>query len=439
MVVLYYHTAICKVGYKIKITRIIMKKLLSVIAIGCILLLTAPGCESDDTEIPEIPNKEENGGGDNTGGEDPENPGGEDPDNPGEEDPENPGGENPENPGGEDPENPGGEDPDNPGGEDPENPGGEMSKYDYDIKSSGYSFYYYNDLAKNGVHNYHLVINTDIVSSTDEIDGKINIQLDIYSNVSPTSPYHIPPGEYVFDTNNTFVAGTFSQLYSNCQIHGTKTGEDARNGLVEGYLMVSSYDSFEGWFKTTSGETIHFKNDGYNSNAYYFVPSEEYEPTNLNTEVAKLSICNTPNAAANGLHRYTFALSNKGATITDDDTIKMITEDDVYLLHIYSSQLCTAENSLPTGVYKFSTLNTSSETLDGATSWYINTYDNTKINRFIDGVVTVTETGIEATLYFRNGAVHHIIYEGSVANPTPTSASYQSEMPYWVKVDKKLW
>lgn len=135
----------------------------------------------------------------------------------------------------------------------------------------------------------------------------------------------------------------------------------------------------------------------------------EYEAKALNGEYIYKS--------NSGTYNYFVILSTNGTTGWFDLYV-----DNYYRLSLYSDvapeNLTPESNSvLPVGVYYFDESSMEgSGTFKQSASWYLECKADGGFfeSQFSDGVVIVTETGIEAFLTLTNGNTHHVVYEGGL-------------------------
>lgn len=141
-----------------------------------------------------------------------------------------------------------------------------------------------------------------------------------------------------------------------------------------------------------------------------------YEPAKIEAEAKALNgeYINTTSA---GTYNYFIILSEKGTTGWFD----------LYVDNYYRLSLCSdvapadltpeSPSVLPVGVYYIDELSTGDAgTFKQGSSWYVECRADGGFfeSQYSDGVVIVTETGIEAFLTLTNGTVHHVMYEGSL-------------------------
>lgn len=141
-----------------------------------------------------------------------------------------------------------------------------------------------------------------------------------------------------------------------------------------------------------------------------------YAPTQVEAEAKALNgeYINTTNV---GTYNYFIILSEKGTTGWFD----------LYVDNYYRLSLCSdvapadltpeSPSVLPVGVYYIDELSMGDGgTFKQGSSWYVECRADGGFfeSQYSDGVVIVTETGIEAFLTLTNGTVHHVTYEGSL-------------------------
>lgn len=141
-----------------------------------------------------------------------------------------------------------------------------------------------------------------------------------------------------------------------------------------------------------------------------------YAPTQVEAEAKALNgeYLGQTNA---GTYNYFIILSERGTTGWFD----------LYVDNYYRISLCSdvapadltpeSPSVLPVGVYYIDELSMGGGgTFKQGSSWYVECRADGGFfeSQYSDGVVIVTETGIEAFLTLTNGTVHHVTYEGSL-------------------------
>lgn len=118
-----------------------------------------------------------------------------------------------------------------------------------------------------------------------------------------------------------------------------------------------------------------------------------------------------------GIYNYMLYLSKKGLTVTSDNKLQFSVNDNVYALDLYSDVAPSDPMVVPVGTYTVDPSNSCEPGTCGVEySWGVVTNDKeiTADVELVSGTVTVTESGIEATLTLSNGETHHMVYEGSL-------------------------
>ena len=141
-----------------------------------------------------------------------------------------------------------------------------------------------------------------------------------------------------------------------------------------------------------------------------------YEPAKIEVEAKALNGEYLGQTSA-GTYNYFMILSENGTTGWFD----------LYVDNYYRLSLCSdvapadltpeSPSVLPVGVYYIDELSMGSGgTFKQSSSWYVECRADGGFfeSQYSNGVVIVTETGIEAFLTLTDGTVHHVMYEGSL-------------------------
>lgn len=167
---------------------------------------------------------------------------------------------------------------------------------------------------------------------------------------------------------------------------------------------------------------------GEQSVAVFVKQTEAYQPAMIEFE-AKVLNGEIQGVTESGVYNYFIVLSENGATGWFDMSV-----DTFYRLDLYSD-VAPAEGGatlLPVGVYHFDYLSSKvNGTFSYSRSWRLECMEGGGYteSQFSDGVIVVTETGVEAFLTLTNGEVHYVTYEGGLElgwKETPAPDYYTS-------------
>lgn len=144
--------------------------------------------------------------------------------------------------------------------------------------------------------------------------------------------------------------------------------------------------------------------------------AKAYQPAMVDFE-AKILNGEYQRISDGGAYNYFIILSNDGATGWFD-----LSDEACYRIDLYSDvapeDLTEGSASvLPKGIYSFDALSTEEPgTFAQNQSWYVERKTDGSLyeSRYSDGIIIVTEEGVEAYLTLDNGTVHHVTYKGSL-------------------------
>ena len=274
----------------------------------------------------------------------------------------------------------------------------------------------YNGTEYSAAHNYYFIL-SDLGFDSEgyALAGGKYYQLDLYGveGVVDAEGYiHIPAGTYTFDTNYTTAEGTINSYYSGYyEVDAAGTGYAAKAGFEDGQLVV-----------TDDGLTLTVTIAGvqhtvvYNQAPVIYIGGNGGDTPDIADDVeftaTYADVIYTPGSTDN----YCIFLSDIGL----DENGDVAAGGTYYKLDLYGVEPVVdgeGNYTVPAGKYTFDYYDSAAEwTMGFIYSTYVVIKEDfsgfEQYSLFDDGVVEVTENGINAELVI-DGATHTVIFNGT--------------------------